>query len=208
MVEQQIRTCDVLDQRVLDLLFRLHREDFVPSKHRNLALADLQIPLGHGETMLPPKLEARMLQELQLTPKDKVLEVGTGSGFMTALLASLSLHVYSVEIISELSELAEECLQKNGIQNVTLGGGDAARGWSKHEPYDAIVITGSMPILPEIFKQQLKPGGRLLAIIGQSPVQEIIRYERVGDSNWNQSSLFETDIAPLRNVEKVSAFEF
>lgn len=208
MIEQQIRTWEVLDQRVLDLLSRLRREDFVPKEHRNLALADLQIPLGHGETMMPPKLEARMLQELQLTPKDKVLEVGSGSGFMTALLASFCLHVYSVEIIPELSKLAKTHLQNSGIQNVTLEVGDASRGWSEHKPYDAIIITGSMPILPETFKQQLNPGGRLLAIIGQSPVQEVIRHERVGDSSWSKSSLFETDIAPLKNVEKVSAFEF
>lgn len=208
MIEQQIRTWEVLDQRVLDILSRLHREDFVPDEHRNLALSDLQIPLGHGETMMPPKLEARLLQELQLNPQDKVLEVGTGSGFMTALLASLCGHVHSVEINPELSKSAKKHLANSGIQNVTLEVGDAARGWPAHEPYDAILVTGSLPILSQAFKEQLKPGGRLLAMVGQSPVQDVVRIERVGESSWTQTSLFETDVAPLKNAECVSAFEF
>ncbi|MFC1664629.1 protein-L-isoaspartate O-methyltransferase [Pseudomonadota bacterium] len=208
MIEQQIRPWEVLDPKVLDILSQLRREDFVPPEHRNLALADLQIPLGHGVSMMPPKLEARLVQELQLNPQDKVLEVGTGSGFTTALLASLCKHVYSVEISPELSETAKKHIADCNIQNVTLEVGDAARGWPEHAPYDAILVTGSLPILSQSFKDQLNPGGRLIAIVGQSPAQEVVRIERVADSSWSQTSLFETDIAPISNAESVSEFEF
>lgn len=159
MVEQQIRPWDVLDQRVLDLLLRVRREDYVPEAYRALAFADLEIPLGHGEKMLQPKLEARMLQELTLKETDRILEVGTGSGYMTALLASLSQHVCSVEIIPEFSASAGARLAAHAIANLTLEVGDAARGWDKHGPYDAIVLTASVPILPEAFQNSLKPGG-------------------------------------------------
>ena len=148
MVEQQIRPWDVLDPQVLELLSRMRREDFVPEAYRMLAFADLEIPLGKGEKMLPPKLEARMLQEIALKPDETVLEVGTGSGYMTALLASLSRHVCSVEIVPEYSAAAAEKLRAHALHNVMLEVGHAARGWERHAPYDAIVLTGSIPILP------------------------------------------------------------
>ena len=172
MVEQQIRPWDVLDQRVLDLLLRVRREDFVPQQYRALAFADMEIPLGHGERMLPPRMEARMLQELVLRPRDKILEVGTGSGYMTALLASLANHVYSVEIIPEFTQTAGTRLSAHGITNVTLETGDAARGWDRHAPYDAIVLTGSVPVLADTFPKSLLPGGRLIAVVGEPPVME------------------------------------
>lgn len=208
MVEQQIRPWDVLDPAVLDLLMRVHREDFVPPQHRSLAFADLEIPLGHGETMLAPKLEARMLQELDLRPEDAVLEVGTGSGYMTALLAGLARHVYSVDLVSEFTREAAPRLAAAGIRNVTLETGDAARGWDKHGPYDAIVLTGSVPVLAENFQQSLKPGGRLLAVVGSAPVMQARLVTCAGNNAFRAVTLFETCIAPLKNAPQLQRFVF
>ena len=208
MVEQQIRPWDVLDQQVLDLLFRMRREDYVPEPYRALAFADMEIPLGHGEKMLQPKLEARLLQELALKDTDQILEVGTGSGYMTALLASLGGHVYSVEIIPELSVSAAAKLKAHGIVNVTLEIGDAARGWDKHAPYDAIVLTGSVPVLPDAFQKSLKPGGRLIVVVGEPPVMEARLITCVSSGVCNSVGLFETCIAPLKNALQPERFVF
>ena len=208
MIEQQIRTWEVLDQRVLDLLFRVRREDFVPPQYRALAFVDMEVPIGHGERMLQPKLEARMLQELNLAPADRVLEVGTGSGYMTALLASVAAHVYSVDIHDDFTRSAGERLARSGIANVTLETGDAARGWDKHGPYDAVVITGSVPLLAESFKASLKTGGRLLAVVGEPPVMEAQLITAVDAGAYNSVVLFETCIAPLRNAQQPERFVF
>jgi protein-L-isoaspartate(D-aspartate) O-methyltransferase len=208
MVEQQIRTWEVLDQRVLDLLFRVPREQFVPEPYRALAFADMEIPIGHGEKMLQPKLEARMLQELALNPTDRVLEVGTGSGYMTALLASLGGHVYSVDIVAEFTRTAAVKLAAHGIANVTLETGDAARGWDSRAPYDAIVLTGSVPVLADAFEASLTPGGRLLAVVGEDPVMEARLITRVAAGASSTVTLFETCIPPLRNAPRAAKFVF
>lgn len=208
MIEQQIRTWEVLDQSVLDLLFRVRREEFVPQPYRALAFADMEIPIGHGEKMLQPKLEARMLQELTVGPTDRVLEVGTGTGYMTALLAALSEHVYSVDIQPEFTQKAAASLGAHGVHNITLETGDAARGWEKHGPYDVILLTGSMPILPENFKASLKPAGRLLAIVGMPPVMEAQLITNAGGGAYNTVGLFETCIAPLKNALQPERFVF
>ena len=208
MVEQQIRTWEVLDQRVLDLLFRVRREEYVPQQYRALAFADLEIPIGHGEKMLAPRLEARMLQELALRPGDKILEVGTGSGFMTALLASLGGHVTSVDIIPEFTQSAGARLVAHAIANVTLESGDAARGWDRHAPYDAIVLTGSVPVLPDGFRKSLLPGGRLIAVVGEPPVMEAQLVTCVAAGVCNTTGLFETCISPLRNAPQPEKFVF
>ena len=208
MVEQQIRPWDVLDPRVLERLFSMRREDYVPEPYRALAFADMEIPLGHGEKMLQPKLEARLVQDLALKNTDRVLEVGTGSGYMTALLAGLSAHVYSVEIIAEFSASAAVRLQAHGIRNVTLETGDAARGWDRHAPYDAIVLTGSVPLLPESFRRSLSPGGRLIAVVGEPPVMQAQLVTCVSTGVCNTVGLFETCIAPLRNALQPKKFVF
>ena len=208
MVEQQIRTWEVLDQQVLDLLFKIKREDFVPLQYRSLAFVDMEIPLGYGEKMLAPKLEARLLQELAIRPGDRILEVGTGSGYMTALLASMGGHVDSVEIVPEFTESAAAKLAAHRITNVVLESGDAARGWSKQAPYDAIILTGSVPILPDAFQQSLSPGGRLIAIVGEPPVMEAQFITCVGEHAFNSIGLFETCIAPLRNALQPERFVF
>lgn len=208
MVEQQIRPWDVLDPVVLDLLMRLHREDFVPEQHRALAFADLEIPLGHGECMLSPKLEARMLQELGIQRGDSILEIGTGSAYMTALLASLGRHVYSVDIVPEFTRGAAARLAAHNISNVTLETGDAARGWDKHGPYDVVVLTGSVPVLPENFQHSLNPGGRLIAVVGEAPVMHAQLVTRTSGGACSAVTLFETCIPPLKNALQPQRFQF
>ena len=208
MVEQQIRPWEVLDPKELALLHQVHREDFVPQTHKALAFADLEIPLGHGEKMLTPKLEARILQELAINPADRVLEVGTGSGYMTALLASQAAHVYSVELIETFIHDARLKLAHYGIANVTLECGDAARGWDKHEPYDVIVLTGSVPLLPEAFTKVLAPMGRLFAVVGEAPAMEARLITSAGGDAYSTASLFETCIPALRNALQPARFSF
>ncbi len=212
MVEQQIRTWEVLDQEVLDLLFAMRREEFVPRQYRSLAFVDMEIPLAEhataGEKMLAPKLEARMLQELAVKASDRVLEVGTGSGYMTALLAKRGAHVYSVEIDPQFSAQAAARLSAHDIHNVTLEIGDAARGWSKHAPYDAIVLTGSVPVLADEFARCLNPGGRLLAVVGEAPAMEARLVTCAASGACSEAGLFETCIPVLRNAPQPERFVF
>jgi len=170
MVEQQIRTWEVLDQDVLDLLYVVPREEFVATEHRALAFSDLQLPLSEGERMWEPKLEARVLQELDVRKADRVLEVGTGSGYLTALLAHRAAHVYSVELKPALAAFGRRNLERHGTSNITLDSGDAAHGWERYAPYHVIVLTGSTPVLPRAFLDQLEIGGRLFAVVGEPPV--------------------------------------
>ena len=208
MVEQQIRPWEVLDQTVLDLLYVVRREEFVPPGYRTLAFSDLEIPIGHGQTMMQPKVEARILQEVAPKSTDKVLEVGTGSGYMAALLAHRARHVYSVEIVPALKSLGEANLRRAGVANVTVETGDAARGWQRQAPYDVIVLTGSTPELPEAFLAQLAPGGRLFAVVGEAPVMEARLVTCVAPGSFNSVDLFETVLAPLANALERDKFEF
>ena len=208
MIEQQIRTWDVLDETVLNLLSRVKREDYVPEIYRAMAFMDIEIPLGHSEAMLSPKVEARLVQELKIKPADKVLEVGTGSGYMTALLASLAKHVHSVEIVPELSQAAAQKLAAHDFNNVTLDVGDAARGWAKYAPYDVIVVTGSLPILSGEFIAQLNPGGRLIAFVGMPPVMEARRIRVIEPGVTDSEDLFETSVRMLVNAPQPQQFVF
>jgi protein-L-isoaspartate(D-aspartate) O-methyltransferase len=208
MVEQQIRTWEVLDQDVLDLLYTVPREEFVPEKHRGLAFSDLQIPLDDKERMWEPKLEARVLQELEVRKTDRVLEVGTGSGYLTALLAHRAAHVHSVEINAALAAFGRRNLERHAADNVTLEVGDAARGWAKHAPYHVIVLTGSTPVLPRSLIEQLEPGGRLFAVVGEAPAMSARLVIATGAGTHRATDLFETVIAPLVNCEQPSRFRF
>jgi protein-L-isoaspartate(D-aspartate) O-methyltransferase len=178
------------------------REQFVPEKHRALAFTDMEIPIGEGQKMWQPKLEARVLQELGVRKTDRVLEVGTGSGYMAALLSHRAAHVHSVEIHPALAAWGRGNLERHGVDNVTLEVGDAARGWPAHAPYDVIVLTGSTPVLPRAFLEQLAPGGRLFAVVGEAPV---MRARLVSSTTVD---LFETVLAPLVNAEQSSRFRF
>lgn len=207
MIEQQIRPCEVLEGRILELLKHVHREHFVPAGMRDLAFADMEIPLGHGATMWQPKLEARAVQELHLARNDKVLEVGTGSGYLTALLSALSGHVTSVEIEPELSAMAKQNLAAYRRSNITLETGDAAHGWGNGS-YDAIVLTGSTPVLPAAFQNSLNIGGRLFAIVGDAPVMEAKLITRVAPDIFETVNIMESCVAPLRNAEQPKRFVF
>jgi len=212
MVEQQIRTWEVLDQDVLDLLYAVPREEFVPEKHRALAFADMEIPIEEGvkagERMWQPKMEARVLQELGLRKTDRVLEVGTGSGYLTALISHRASRVFSVEINPKLAEFGRANLERHGADGVTLETGDAARGWGSHAPYDVIVLTGSTPILPRALVEQLAPGGRLFAVVGEAPVMSARLVTASLPGAWRSTDLFETVIAPLVNAEHAPRFRF
>lgn len=208
MIEQQIRPAQVLDPKVLEAIAAIPREDFVPEQWRKLAFSDSRIPLGDGQEMMTPIQEARILQALQLRPEDKILEIGTGSGYLTALLARLGGHVYSVDISQSFISEAQTRLTSHGIDNVTLEVGDAAAGWEQHAPYDAIVITGSLPLMPETFKHCLAPGGRMCAIVGDAPVMECMLVVRSGENEWRETAVFETEVAPLINAPEPQRFVF
>ena len=208
MVEQQIRTWEVLDQSVLDLLYAVPREDFVPEACRTLAFADLEIPIGEGEKMMAPKVEARILQELALRKTDRVLEVGTGSGYLTALLARRAAQVNSLEIRPALAAFGRANLERHGADNVTLEIGDGARGDPKRAPYDAIVLTGSTPVLPRALLEQLAPGARLFAVVGEPPVMVARLVTCTAPGAYRTAELFDTLLAPLANAEHAPRFRF
>ena len=207
MIEQQIRTWEVLDQGVLDLLFEVRREEFVPPAYRALAFADLEIPLGDGERMWTPKMEARVLQELELQPHESALEIGTGSGYLAALLARSCAEVVSVEINARLLGEVRKKLHDSGFGHVVLEQGDGARGW-RNEVYDAIVLTGSTPVLPDSWLKQLKPGGRLFAVVGDAPVMTARLLRWTAPGAVASEDLFETVITPLRNAPQPERFVF
>ena len=208
MVEQQIRTWEVLDQAVLDLLYAVPREDFVPAACRTLAFADLEIPIGEGEKMMAPKVEARIVQELALRKTDRVLEVGTGSGYLTALLARRAAQVHSLEIRPALAAFGRANLERHGADNVTLEIGDGARGDPKRAPYDAIVLTGSTPVLPRALLEQLAPGARLFAVVGEPPVMVARLVTCTAPGAYRTAELFDTLLAPLANAEHAPRFRF
>jgi protein-L-isoaspartate(D-aspartate) O-methyltransferase len=208
MIEQQIRTWDVLDQGVLDLLEIVKREDFVPRSYKSLAFVDMEIPLPGGEYMFPPKLEARLVQDVAVNPGDRVLEIGTGSGYLTALLAHQAAQVVTVEIAPELRELAADNLARAGIVNVEIQLGDGSRGWEPAGLVDILVVCGSIPIVPDSLLNQLKIGGRLWAVVGDEPIMSAQLITRVTQGAWEPVSLFETSIKPLRNAAHPPRFEF
>jgi protein-L-isoaspartate(D-aspartate) O-methyltransferase len=208
MVENQVRPWEVLDGRVLDVLGRVRREDFVAPEHRQLAFADLCLPIGHGEVMMKPVLEGRVLQALALKPEDHVLEIGTGSGFLTACLASLAARVISVDIHADLTTTAGQRLQAAGIINAQLTTGEAVNTWQPQGTLDAVVVTGAVYRIPDRFLSWLKPGGRLLAIRGESPVQQVMLLTSEGNGRYREESLLETDLPYLAHAEPPRRFVF
>jgi protein-L-isoaspartate(D-aspartate) O-methyltransferase len=207
MIEQQIRPWEVLDERVLEVLASTPREDFVPPPYRNLAFADICIPLGHGQVMMRPNLEGRLLQALAIQPSDCILEVGTGSGYLSACLAKLGARVISVDIFPEFIQEARQKLKRQQINNVLLHSGDAVHGWGKQR-YDVIAITGSLPVLPDHWRQQLNVGGRLFVIVGEPPIMEALLITRLSEGEWTEESLFDTELPALLNASKPTVFEF
>lgn len=208
MVENQVRPWEVLDARVLDVLARVRREDFVAAEHRQLAFADVCLPLGHGEVMMKPVLEGRLLQALELSADDRVLEIGTGSGFLTACLAGLSGQVVSVDIHADFTHSAAQRLTAAGVSNVTLDTGDAVIGWSPTGQFDVVVLTGAVAHLPERMLAWLKPGGRLLAIRGMSPAQQVVLMTQEGAGRYREEVLLETDLPYLVHAEPPRQFVF
>ncbi len=208
MIEQQIRTWEVLDPTVLQLLNDVPRENFVPLEYQGLAFADIEIPLGHDQTMLSPKLEGRILQALNVQKTHNVLHVGTGSGYFTALLASLAKHVISVDINADLSALAAKNLAQNNIKNVTLEVADGIFGRKSYEHYDVIVFTGSSPVEPAGVRQQLNIGGVMFIILGSVPAMQATLIQRVSETGFKQDVLFETCVPELINAPQAQQFEF
>ena len=210
MIEQQIRPWNVLDLDVLELLTVVRREEFVPVAYKSLAFSDTEIPLPSGENMLAPKVEARLLQEAAVKKHEQVLEIGAGSGYMAALLCYKARHVTTVEIDPELKTLAAKNLAAYGITNVEVALGSGAQGWDQSETktYDVIVISGSLPTLPDAFLKQLNVGGRIVAILGDAPVMTAQIITRTADNSYSTRQLFETDVKPLRDAAVHSNFKF
>jgi protein-L-isoaspartate(D-aspartate) O-methyltransferase len=218
MIEQQIRTWEVLDPKVLELLNEVPRENFVPLIYQGLAFADIEIPLGSsehssisnepGQNMLSPKLEARILQALNLQKTHEVLHIGTGSGYFAALLATQAKHVISLEIDAELSATAAYKLSQNNIHNVTLELADGISGMPSKKPFDIIVYTGSSPVEPTGVRQQLKVGGLMFIVLGLAPVMQATLIQRISEDAFKLDVLFETSIATLENAPQANVFKF
>ena len=212
MIEQQIRPWEVLDQGVLDLLAEVRREDFVPPAYRALAFVDMQVPLReqgrHGQCMLEPKVEARLLQDLQVMRHEKVLEVGAGSGYMAALLGRQAQRVVTLEIVPELAAMATANLQRAGLRNVTVREADGARGLAGEAPFDVIVLSGSVAEVPRVLLEQLKVGGRLIAIVGDDPVMRATLVTRVGEHDFGRVETFDTVAPRLLGFDEPPRFHF
>jgi protein-L-isoaspartate(D-aspartate) O-methyltransferase len=208
MVEQQIRPWEVLDPKVLDLLHKVQREDYVPQVYRSLAFVDMEIPLGGGELMWAPKIEARALQALQLQGHDRVLEVGTGSGYFTALLAHQASVVVSVELRADLADAAAAKFRAHGLTNIQSRQGDAARDWGEDGGFDVIVLTGSTPLLPEAYLKRLSPGGRLFAIVGEGDAMAATLVTSLAAATFRTDRLFETRVPALKNALEPERFVF
>jgi protein-L-isoaspartate(D-aspartate) O-methyltransferase len=207
MVEQQVRAWDVLDPKVLDVLRRVRREAFVPAGFSDLAFADAPIPLGHGEVMLPPKVDGKILQALDLKPTDAVLDVGSGTGFLAACLSRMAARVRSLEIHADLAELAARNLLAAAANNVVVEKADAMQ-LAETNQYDAIAVSSSLPLYDTRFEQALKVGGRLFVVVGEAPVMEAWLVTRTSEAAWNRVALFETSIPALVNARQPSRFVF
>lgn len=210
MIEQQIRPWEVLDPQVLALLSVVHREDFVPAAHKALAFVDMEIPLGKApdQVMLAPRVQARLLQDLAVKKTDKVLDIGTGSGFMAALLGHQAAHVLSLEIDADLAAQAQARLKKAGADNVTVRQADGSQGAAAHGPFDVILINGSVAEVPAALLQQLTVGGRLAAIVGDEPMMRATLITRTGENSWTTTEPWDCNAPRLRGFAEPSRFKF
>lgn len=210
MIEQQIRPWEVMDERVLGTMMEIPREPFVPDAYRGLAYADIEVPLGSDQLMMAPRVVARMLQALDVRPEDRVLEIGTGSGYGTACLAALGRKVVSIEAAAGLLAQARETLQQQGVRNVELRKGDGLAGPVDGGPFDVIAVTGSLPSEEplEDLEAQLKDGGRLFVVVGEDPVMEALLITRTGDRELRRETLFETSLPALDKVPEPEHFSF
>ncbi len=208
MVEQQVRPWEVLDAQVLQLMGDMPRDAFVPGPYQNLAYADIEIPLGHGRAMLSPKIEGRLLQALNIQPNDRVLEIGTGCGYLTACLANLADKVISLDTKSDFITHADTCLKAQDITNTELRCTDNLNETIEGQAFDAIAVTGSLPEIPDTLRRQLTVGGRLFAVVGESPAMEAMLVTRTGEESWHSEALFETELAQLTDVPTAEHFTF
>jgi protein-L-isoaspartate(D-aspartate) O-methyltransferase len=208
MIEQQIRPWEVLNQAVLDVMAAVPREQFVPQRYRKLAFADLEIPLGHDQVMMSPKVEGRMLQALDIQPSDRILEIGTGSGYTAACMARLGGQVESVDIFKDFTQTAKENLIHIGLNGVNLQTGDAAKGWLNEKRFDVVALTASLPVYDRCFEHSLEIGGRLFMIVGERPVMEAMLILRVGEQDFFRDKLFETAIPALVHATPAPEFVF
>ena len=208
MVAQQVRTWNVVDSNIIQAIQDVPRDAFVPKKYKDFAYADIQVPIRGGQVMLSPAVEGRLLQALAVKKTDHVLEIGTGSGYMSAVLGKLAKDVVSVDVLRGFSDDASLKLVELGVNNVRFQTGDAAFGWESGAPYDAILITGGLPELPEAFKNMLSIGGRIVAILGDSPNMQAVCVERVSNSDWKITSLFDTSVPLLKNAPQHEEFNF
>ena len=208
MIEQQIRPWDVNDAAVLELLASVKREDFVPLAQKSLAFVDMAIALPGGQSMLPPRVQARLLQDAAVTATDKVLEIGTGSGYLTALLAGLAQRVISLEINSEIADLARANLQRANVHNAEVRQADGSHGAAADAPFDVIVLSGSVVEVPQVLLSQLKIGGRLIAIVGEEPIMHAQIVTRTSETNFTSLEKWDDNAPRLTNFPQPSAFKF
>lgn len=208
MIEQQIRPWDVLDTSVLALLSAVRREDFVPAAHKAQAFMDLEIPLGGGRFLLAPRVEARLVQDLSLSKRDTVLHIGAGTGYVTALLAHKAQRVIGLESDAALATAARAHLRNAAVNNAEIVQADGSTGYAAQAPFDAILLTGSVAKVPQNLLDQLKTGGRLLAIVGDEPVMQAILYTRTSDTQFSSQALFDTVAARLAGFTEPSRFQF
>ncbi len=208
MIKQQLRTWSVLDPKILALATEVPRENFVPEQYREMAFADIEIAIGHGQKMMAPKVEARILQALDIQPTDSILEIGSGSGYLTACLAHMGGKVTSIDIHDDFTAQARERLQQHGINNVEFITGNGLELAEELGPFDVIVLSGSLPKISEKLTRRLNMGGRLLGVAGDFPAMQATLFTRVGDYQWREEVLFETCLERLETPDAVAEFVF